>query len=720
MGADQVVAVKDCVSDKIPKLIDEGYSQEQAVAIAYSMCEGRAWDDLAEDERGDVLATYAQRSSTVRQLGENRIGGYGVVFGTPEERDLYGDYFTAQTDFWLDEYKDQPVIYDHALGALPLDMPQDTPRRAKLGRVVKALVDTVGVWIEAVIEDHNEWVQAVLSLIDQGVMHWSSGSVPHLVEYAPDNQILSWPVVEMSVTPTPAEPRKTGIVRLRHFVNPQDAPEARQSEAARHHAPDEYPSPKNSLQEGPTMTLNINAEALVWALAEQAQDQFKAVVDAYKQGNAIAEMLAPMADELATIAGTDAETAQQVLIEFVAQHATGQAAPPEPDVSPEDESMPAMLNGPDVQKMIDQGVQKALQARLNRQPDGALLTPKQKGVNVQPRKASPEMTLARYVRAIRDGERDKLDDLKEYHRGTFKAMGINPDTAGGYLVPPAQGSQIIEELEASAVVLPLCQEMPMPESDTLDIPTDDGGVTAYWVAENAQITSADNTFGQRKLVARKLAALVKVSNELLESSNPSVDAFLRAKIARKLALKIDESILQGSGVGEEPLGLSNYPATVTKTALNAAPTMADVIDMISRIEVEDVAVDPMWYFVFNPRDKATLAKVQDTTSGDFLWQEYGMPGQTMVGGYPATLRGYPYVTTSQITIDTDDNNETQIYFGQFNDVIVGMHKSIELMASNVAGTSFEYNQTWIRAIMRLDWVLAHNESIEILTDVRTS
>jgi HK97 family phage portal protein len=35
----------DCVSDKIRTLLDEGYPREQAIAIAISMCEGKAWHD---------------------------------------------------------------------------------------------------------------------------------------------------------------------------------------------------------------------------------------------------------------------------------------------------------------------------------------------------------------------------------------------------------------------------------------------------------------------------------------------------------------------------------------------------------------------------------------------------------------------------------------------------------------------------------------------------
>jgi HK97 family phage portal protein len=52
-------ALGDCVSEKIPTLIAEGYEQDQAVAIAYSMCsEGKTLEDIL-DERGSEMRSKA-------------------------------------------------------------------------------------------------------------------------------------------------------------------------------------------------------------------------------------------------------------------------------------------------------------------------------------------------------------------------------------------------------------------------------------------------------------------------------------------------------------------------------------------------------------------------------------------------------------------------------------------------------------------------------------
>lgn len=172
----------------------------------------------------------------VRRIGD-RIGGYGVVFGDPMHKDLEGDYFTPETEFWLDTYRNQPVLYDHALGSLPPGFYDIPPSGLVFGQVVKVVPDEIGLWIEAQITEHNEWVEAVLELIDRGVLHWSSGSAPHLVKRDPDGRIISWPIIEWSATPTPAEPRQTNVVRLKHFVQFQDAgsgaPGAQADEAAR-------------------------------------------------------------------------------------------------------------------------------------------------------------------------------------------------------------------------------------------------------------------------------------------------------------------------------------------------------------------------------------------------------------------------------------------------------------------------------------------------------
>jgi len=150
--------------------------------------------------------------------------------------------------------------------------------------------------------------------------------------------------------------------------------------------------------------------------------------------------------------------------------------------------------------------------------------------------------------------------------------------------------------------------------------------------------------------------------------------------------------------------------------LNALCTFANLNDTVYRVEAEDVAETPPWAWVINPREKKNWRELEDT-EGQLIWVGAQAPGNIGQSN-PPTMLEYPVYTTTEITIDTDNSNETKAYFGQWNDVIVGMRKSLEIVASNQAGDSFQYDQTWIRAILRMDVGLRHDESIEILTDVR--
>lgn len=144
-------------------------------------------------------------NTTIKMVDEaaGRVGGYLVVWGSPDRRDLQGEYFTPDTELGLDWYSQRPMLYHHGL---------DGTMKAEVIGVIDTLCpDDTGVWAEAQLDLRKRYVETVQQLIHKGVLGWSSGSLPHLVEVAGDGQIKRWPVVEGSATPTPAEPRQTDI-----------------------------------------------------------------------------------------------------------------------------------------------------------------------------------------------------------------------------------------------------------------------------------------------------------------------------------------------------------------------------------------------------------------------------------------------------------------------------------------------------------------------------
>ncbi|MEM6528498.1 MAG: hypothetical protein AAF653_09395, partial [Chloroflexota bacterium] len=136
-------------------------------------------------------------------LERGRVGGYLVVWGDAATRDLQGDYFTPNTDFALDWYPRRPVLYHHGLDG--------SIKAALVGQIDVLRADDTGIWAEAQLDLRHRYVRAVHDLVESGVLAWSSGSLPHLVERATDGRIVRWPLIEGSLTPTPAEPRYTDV-----------------------------------------------------------------------------------------------------------------------------------------------------------------------------------------------------------------------------------------------------------------------------------------------------------------------------------------------------------------------------------------------------------------------------------------------------------------------------------------------------------------------------
>lgn len=140
------------------------------------------------------------------------IGGYGVVFGGV---DLDGETFTAETDFMLDLVPEKKVFIDHS---------EDTyvmadGKRVKLmgidepvGRVLEVTPDDTGLYMRLQVEKSNRYWRIVESMLATGKAGLSSGTIGHLARRE-GKTITRWPIVEESITLTPAEPRTVGSVR---------------------------------------------------------------------------------------------------------------------------------------------------------------------------------------------------------------------------------------------------------------------------------------------------------------------------------------------------------------------------------------------------------------------------------------------------------------------------------------------------------------------------
>ena len=116
----------------------------------------------------------------------------------------------------------------------------------------------------------------------------------------------------------------------------------------------------------------------------------------------------------------------------------------------------------------------------------------------------------------------------------FKALSATNPAAGGYLIPEIYLDQIIELLYSKTVIFELgAQKVPMANGN-LNIPKMTGGARATWGGEARKIAKTQPTYGNIRLSAKRLEAIVPQTRELLMSTNYSADAHFAIDLSRRM------------------------------------------------------------------------------------------------------------------------------------------------------------------------------------------
>lgn len=247
------------------------------------------------------------------------------------------------------------------------------------------------------------------------------------------------------------------------------------------------------------------------------------------------------------------------------------------------------------------------------------------------------------------------------------SMTTSTNTAGGFLVPDEMSRAMIRLREERGVFPRFANRVPM-NSDIITIPRLLSDVTAYWVGEGAEITASDPTLGIAELMARKIAALTKISSELDEDAVIDIADMLTESMAYAMADKIDDAGFNGDGTSTYGgvLGLKNaIDSAGTSTAVtgNDAATNLDLADFESAVGMypDYPGSSPRW-FMHKAFYYASAARLVDAAGGNTNVTLANGASETMFLGYP--------VTFCQVLLSTTTTSSSGIY-GYFGDLRLG-------------------------------------------------
>jgi hypothetical protein len=148
------------------------------------------------------------------QLTNSKWRVLAIPFGGPfDGKDLDGEFFSPRTDIKADWFDRRPLVWHHNLDgtmkAEPVLGTADDTDKAEDGWWST-------IWLD---RSHQYWAQ-VDALLRAGKVYGSSGSLPNFVRTdRKTGEILVWPYVEQTLTPTPSNPysRVVAAKAITHF-----------------------------------------------------------------------------------------------------------------------------------------------------------------------------------------------------------------------------------------------------------------------------------------------------------------------------------------------------------------------------------------------------------------------------------------------------------------------------------------------------------------------
>jgi HK97 family phage major capsid protein len=307
---------------------------------------------------------------------------------------------------------------------------------------------------------------------------------------------------------------------------------------------------------------------------------------------------------------------------------------------------------------------------------------------------------ARFLRALASAKGDperaaKMAREKWGDEEISKALQESIFEAGGAIVPDEYVAEIIDLLSAQTVVRGSgVTTMPM-NSGSLTMPFLADRATAEYVGELQNIPPSQPQFGQLQLSAKKLAALVPISNDLIRDSSPQADTIVRNDMVRSIGLREDLAFIRDDGTQSKPKGMrfwANSDHVFDRTMDGSSVTLAEIISDLGKAIrfLEDANVPIMqggW--LLTPRVKWFLATLLDGNGNRIFWDE-------MMAGM---LYGYPFRVTTQIPNNLtvgSISNATEVYFADFSSLVIA--ENTQLIVEVFEGGAYYDGSTIVSGI----------------------
>ena len=343
----------------------------------------------------------------------------------------------------------------------------------------------------------------------------------------------------------------------------------------------------------------------------------------------------------------------------------------------------------------------------------------QRGIQVimDPQKdLEPGIRMARCakVKIVAEKRKEKIDDVMKRMYPDDKMLRSSMSTAsgsGGALIPTNLYNEIIPLLRQVSVIRGLgAREIPISNGN-LTIPKATGAANFSWIGEKQPIVASAPTLGNVSFAAKKLSGLIPVPTELLEDSSIAADTYVRDELIGGMAEAEDATMLYGSGDDYTPKGLNTLCAARGAT-IGALISEKVVIDLMTKV-LSSKLNNPQLGWMMPGIIWGALYQLRDAT-GRSIFKDEMKDGK---------LLGAPYKINNNIKINADTNATTQLWLGDFSNLLIGAAKGVTINMSTEASykdgaetlSAFQNDMTLMRVLAREDFAVRYAEAFAFAT-----
>ena len=336
----------------------------------------------------------------------------------------------------------------------------------------------------------------------------------------------------------------------------------------------------------------------------------------------------------------------------------------------------------------------------------------------------PGSKLARFAMSMAAGEND-LALAEKFAANEIGdndvAMAISTaSSSGGALVPENVASDIIELLRPKSVVRTLgAQTVPLVNGN-LTMPRLASGANSSYKGENAPQNAESASLDDVKLAAKTQMSIVPMSNELIGQAGVRVEGIFLNDMINAISNRQDKAFLRDDGASDTPTGFkATAVASGRVVAWSGTANLATIDAYLDSLILGLMQSDSnmiMCGWALSPRSFMKLQGLRDGNNNK-VYPE-------MANGF---LKGWPIKHTTNIPVNLGaGTNESEIYFADWNDVIIGetdvytIDFSREATYNDSSGTlvsAYSRNQSVLRVVTGNDIGFRHLEGLQLGTEV---